>query len=470
MKLLSRRQLLTRSFLASSALFVPKTVLAIDRPPLTIPPLLNIGKGRPLPLILHSAQTQFEQGKLVDVWGVNGQYLAPTVRVKSGDFVKINYRNDLPQPISMFIQGLMAPTDMVGGKHKTILPNQNWSPIIHINQPACTCWYHADTMLNSAYQLYRGLAGLWIIEDNDTKTAHLPQKYGVDDIPLILQDQHINHEGKQLLDTSSSQFFGKRLFTNGKASPYLNVPRTWIRLRLVNASLSRAYDIQLDNGKPFSLIATGVGMFAEPIDLHTYTLAPSERIEILINLTDETEAVSLISGKKRNIVDRVQHWFSDENELADNVILELRPEGLVSLFNNKPQLPAFDLTDFTLSIAKERKLIIRPLDRLINQQRFDPNRIDFTIKKGTVERWIITSNENIGFTLQGAKFIVETRAAKNQAIKTLAWRDTLWLKKDQQVTLLVRFEQASSPALPFSFGVSDFMLADKGCLGQFVVE
>ncbi|VTR58997.1 protein SufI [Actinobacillus pleuropneumoniae] len=74
----------------------PKTLWAAERQPLKIPPIIDVGRGRPVRLDLRPAQTQFDKGKLVDVWGVNGQYLAPTVRVKSDDFVKLTYVNNLP--------------------------------------------------------------------------------------------------------------------------------------------------------------------------------------------------------------------------------------------------------------------------------------------------------------------------------------------------------------------------------------
>ncbi len=159
----------TRLCLATAFATVPTPLLAAERPQLNIPPLMDIGRGKPVRLDLRPAQTQFDKGKLVDVWGVNGQYLAPTVRVKSGDFVKLTYLNNLPQKISMNIQGLQASSEMIGTVHRSLEPKSSWSPIVSINQPACTCWYHADTMLNSAFQVYRGLAGLWMIEDEQSK-------------------------------------------------------------------------------------------------------------------------------------------------------------------------------------------------------------------------------------------------------------------------------------------------------------
>lgn len=470
---LSRRQFLTRSAVAAGLGLMPTPLWAKDRPALSIPPLIEMGRGRPVRLDFRPAQTQFKAGKWVEAWGANGHYLAPTVRINSGDFIKLTYTNSLPQPLSINIQGLLAQSDTLGSASRPIEPNSSWSPILSVQQPSATLWYHADTMLNSAFQIYRGIAGLWLIEDNESRKATLPNRYGINDIPLILQDQLINSDGVQLLSTAQPQFFGNQLFVNGQLSPYVNVPRGWVRLRLVNASLSRHYDLQLDNGKPLWLIATGMGRFAQPLELTQIRLSPSQRVELLIDLSDG-ETVSLTSGAKRSffyeLFHHIEQLFQHNNELSDNVVLELRPQGLASALNQTPTLPALDLADFHMKISGERHFTIRPLDRLINRQRFDPNRIDFTAKKNSVERWHITSNEAIGFIVQGAKFILETRAGELLPTEQLAWLDTIWLEKDQAVTLLVKFEHSADQTLPFRFGVSDFMLRDRGCMGQFSVD
>lgn len=465
---LSRRQLLQRLGMSSAIALAPKTVLAKNQVKLSIPPLIDVGRGRPVRLDFRPAQTQFEAGKLVDVWGVNGRYLAPTVRVKSGDAVRLTYTNSLPQPLSVNIQGLLAPTEMAGAIQRQLLPNRTWSPILTLNQPACSGWYHANTMLNSAFQTYRGLAGFWLIEDSDSRKAKIPHKYGVDDIPLILQDQLINKAGVQTLDQQALQFFGKRLFVNGQESAYIDVPRGWVRLRVLNASLSRRYELRLDNDQPLWLIATGMGFLAEPVEMMSVSLAPSERVELLVDMNG-TENISLISGQKRGFFYPIEQLFADDDSLIENQILELRPQGLPSAFASKAELPPFSLADFNLRIHKERKFALRPFDRLINKQRFDPKRIDFSVQKGTVERWYLTTNEAVGFTLQGAKFIVETQNRQKLPHQQLAWRDTVWLEKDQEITLLVRFEHQASEAEPFTFGVSDLMLRDRGCMGQFSV-
>lgn len=466
---LSRRQFLQRSLIATSLAALPPSIQAKNRPALTVPPLIEVGRGKPVRLDFRPAQTQFEHGKLVEVWGVNGQYLAPTVKVKSGDFVKLTYTNSLPVPLSVNIQGLLAPTEMIGSAHRQISPNSSWSPIVNVQQAACSGWYHADTILNTALPLYRGIAGFWLIEDEMSRKAKLPNQYGVNDIPLILQDMSLNKDGVQVLDKQSIPFLGKRLFVNGQENPFMTVPRGWVRLRLLNASLSRRYELRLDNDQPLYLIATGMGMLASPLAMQQISLAPNERVELLVNLNDG-KTVSLISGEKRGLLDQVGQLFQNDQELADNTVLELRPEGLPSALNIEPELPAFDIEQFKLNIAGERRFNLRPSDRLINQQRFDPKRIDVEAKLGTVERWYLTSHQAVGFTLQGAKFVVETRNRQKAPYKQLAWQDTVWLEADQETTILIKFEHQASEALPFNFGVSDFMLRDKGTMGQFIVK
>lgn len=466
---LSRRQFFAHSTGAVAVAMLPRSLLAKERPTLPIPPMIEVGRGRPVRLDFRPTQTQFEQGKLVEAWGVNGQYLAPTVRVNTNNFVKLTYINNLPQPLSVNIQGLLASTEMIGSSHRELKQGESWSPIVNVQQSACTCWYHADTLLNSALPLYRGIAGLWIIEDEATKKAKLPNKYGINDIPLILQDQWLNKEGIQLLDKQALQFFGNRLFVNGKENPTMTLPRGWVRLRIVNASLSRRYELRLDNDQPLHLIATGMGMLAQAVKMNTISLAPAERIELLVDLS-HGETVSLISGEKQGIFHKVEQLFQETHQLSDNVVLEMRPEGLPSALNTPPVLPEFDVQAFNLTIVKERKFSLHPNDKLINQQRFDPKRIDVETTLGSVERWYISSNQAVGFTLQGAKFVIETRNRQKLPLKQLAWQDTVWLEAEQEVTILVKFDHAADEQRPFRFGVSDFMLRDKGCMGQFIVK
>lgn len=466
---LSRRQLLSRSAVAAALSLTPQWVLAESRQPLAIPPLLEVGRGKPIRLDFRPSQTQLLERKTTNVWGANGDYLCPTVRVKSGDFLKLNCLNNLPEAISLNIQGLLAPSEMIGSVRRQIEPGSSWSPILTVNQPACSAWYHANTLFNSAQHVYCGLAGLWLIDAPKKHSATLPSQYGVNDIPLILQDVQLSAQGELQSPIPSHTFLGKILLVNGRPSPFIYVPRSWVRLRILNASLSRAYQLSLDNEQPLQLIAQGQGMLAAPLTQTSVFLPPGERVEVLIDLS-EGKNISLISGERRGFFYPLQQFFQENDEPADNVVLELRPEGLPSALSTPPQLPPRQPHAAVLQPIQTRQFSLRPLDKLINQQRFDPQRLDFRVKKGSVERWQISSNESVGFTLQGAKFVLESRNGTTVPKAEQIWLDTVWIEKDQPLSLLVVFEHAAPVESPFTFGASDFILRDRGCLGQFSVE
>ncbi|MFD1805343.1 multicopper oxidase domain-containing protein [Pasteurella oralis] len=468
MPTLSRRQFFKNSLIATALSTLPTPLWAANRQPLRIPPLMETRRGRPIFLTMQAVDHALETGKNVEAWGFNGQYLGPTVKIRRGDFAKVNYRNNLSQAVALNIQGIQASGELLGGVGRVLQPKQTWSPIIPITQSAATCWYHSVTLANSAYQTYRGLVGMWIIEDNESRQPQLPQKYGVNDIPLILQDMRLNSSGLQLFQQNENTFLGNRLFVNGQEAPYLTVPRGWVRLRLVNASLSRSYELRCDDERDMHLIAQDQGFLPQAKRLKSILLAPSERIELLIDL-NEGENVSLIAGEKRNFMHKFTALFTSDDELIDNIILELRPEGLASVFSNQAvlQFNTDAVTHLSAQIAQERQFHFDVNTGMVNNKHFDPRRVT-TAKLGTTERWTLTASSPMGFRIQGAKFVLEKLDDNPLELNEIAWKDSIWITG--KVQILVKFDNVSSNNHPFIFGSSNLMLADKGCIRLLVVQ
>ena len=108
---LSRRQFIQASGVALCAGAVPlKAQAAGQQPALPVPPLLESRRGQPLFLTLQRAHWSFSQGTRAQVWGVNGRYLGPTIRVWNGDDVKLIYSNRLTENVAMTVRGLSART------------------------------------------------------------------------------------------------------------------------------------------------------------------------------------------------------------------------------------------------------------------------------------------------------------------------------------------------------------------------
>ncbi len=115
------------------------------------------------------------RGTRASVWGINGRYLGPTIRVWKGDDVKLIYSNRLTENVSMTVAGLQVPGPLMGGPARMMSPNADWAPVLPIRQNAATLWYHANTPNRTAQQVYNGLAGMWLVEDEVSKSLPIPQ-------------------------------------------------------------------------------------------------------------------------------------------------------------------------------------------------------------------------------------------------------------------------------------------------------
>ena len=225
------------------------------------------------------------------------------------------------------------------------------------------------------------------------------------------------------------------MLVNGQDAPYFNVPRGLVRLRILNASLSRTYELRFEDERAFTLIAQDLGFLPQGKTLNVLKVAPSERVELLVDLNDG-DNVSLIVGKKRDFIDNIRYFFGS------------------SLLSAKVQ--------------QERAFHVDVTNATINRNRFDPRRLDVSAKLGSVERWTLTASAAVGFALRGVKFIVESINGKALEESEISWKDSVLI--NGTVTILVKFDNTSSNNYPFTFGASDLMLADKGCMGLMLVQ
>ncbi|MBA0163552.1 cell division protein FtsP [Pectobacterium versatile] len=465
----SRRQFIQASGLALCAGMTPLAAKASGNPSaLPIPPLLESRRGQPLFLTMQRAHWAFSGDRKTSIWGINGHYLGPTVRVYDGDDVKLIYSNRLNEPVAMTIGGLQVPGPLMGGAARIISPGTDWSPVLPVRQPAATCWYHANTPNRMAPHIYNGLAGLWLVEDSVSKSLPLPNHYGVDDFPLIIQDKRLDNFGVPLYNPpSNGGFVGDSLLVNGVQNPFIEVSRGWVRLRLLNASNSRRYVMRLSDGRAMHVIASDQGLLPAPMAVNQLSLAPGERREILVDMS-QGEEVTLTAGESAGIMDRLRGLFEPSSILISTQILTLKPTGLLPLVTDN--LPMRLLADNIIEGSISRTREFRLGDSLpgINGAMWDMTRADVQTQLGRCERWIIHADTPQAFHIQGVKFLVRSASGRPPAVEDSGWKDTVWV--DSDVELLVYFMQPSSMAFPFLYYSQTLELADRGSTGQLIVQ
>lgn len=466
---LSRRHFIKASGLALCAGALPLQANAAGKqPPLPVPPLLESRRGQPLFLTMQRAHWSFAQGTRASVWGINGQYLGPTVRVWSGDDVKLIYSNRLAENVAMTVQGLQVPGPLIGGAARMMSTSADWAPVLPIRQSAATLWYRANTPNHAAQQVYNGLAGMWLVEDEVSKTLPIPSHYGVDDFPLIIQDKRLDNFGTPEYDPpAQGGFIGDTLLVNGVQNPFIEVSRGWVRLRLLNASNSRRYSLQLSDGRPINVIASDQGFLPAPVAVQQLSLAPGERREVLIDMSQGAE-VTLTAGEAAGIMDRLRGLFEPSSMLVSTQVLTLKPTGLLPLVtDNLPmRLLADQLLDGNVSRSREFRLGDKMAG--INGAIWDMNRIDVQTMQGTWERWTIHADTPQAFHIQGVQFLIKRVNGAQPMAEDRGWKDTVWV--DGDVELLVYFNQVSSEHFPFLFYSQTLEMADRGSTGQFVVQ
>ncbi len=219
---------------------------------LLIPPLLEPAQGgvARFDLSLGESSHDFGSGVLTDTVSYNGQsVLGPTMRWRSGSDVEINVSNNLDEGTTAHWHGADVPAEDDGGPHSQIEPGQTWVADFEVIQPAATLWYHPHMMGTSAEQVFHGAAGMIIVEDDNSAAASLPSTYGVDDIPVILQDREFTADGQLSfeIDNDDDGDLNPNLTVNGTMDPYTTVPAGPVRLRLLNGSQARVYELGSDS-------------------------------------------------------------------------------------------------------------------------------------------------------------------------------------------------------------------------------
>lgn len=289
---MERRDFLKYSVALGVASALPlwsRSVFAADRPALPIPDLLTADASNRIQLIVQAGQSNFA-GKTATTWGYNGNLLGPAVKLNKGQSVTVDIHNQLTEDTTLHWHGLEIPGEVDGGPQGIIPAGGKRSVTFTPDQRAATCWFHPHQHGKTGHQVAMGLAGLVLIEDEEIRKLMLPKQWGIDDVPVIIQDKQFSADGQvdyQLdIMTAAVGWFGDTLLTNGAIYPQHAAPRGWLRLRLLNGCNARSLNIAASDNRPLYVIASDGGLLAEPVKVTELPMLMGERFEVLVDVSD----------------------------------------------------------------------------------------------------------------------------------------------------------------------------------------
>ena len=459
--------------------FVNEDLILQNR--LVIPPQLepHIENGEKVfDLTAEEGWVEIFPGKRTQTWGYNGNYLGPTIRAHTGDRVRLNVTNHLGETTTVHWHGMELPAAMDGGPHQVIGAGESWHPYWTITNEASTLWYHPHVMGRTGEQVYRGLAGLFILEDENSDSLPLPGQYGLDDIPLVIQDKLFDSRGQFIFprehNVITAGLLGDTILVNGTYAPYVEVPAKLVRLRLLNGSAARRYNFGFSDNRTFYQIATDGGLLEAPVERTRLLLAPGERAEILVDFSNSEEPTLLMSyaftDGENPVQNRIQEQLAGGTDEGQQFkILELRPKMGSAVAEQIPTvLNTIERHDENDAV-RTRRFVLEAFT--INGKRMDHERIDEVIGTGDTEIWELTNNSPIyhPFHIHGVQFQILDRNGMEPPAHEQGWKDTIIATPEETVRLIMQFPDYPDPNLPYMYHCHILTHEDMGMMGQFVV-
>jgi FtsP/CotA-like multicopper oxidase with cupredoxin domain len=208
-------------------------------------------------------QWEVEQGRMVEAWTYNDQIPGPQIRVREGDRVRINLKNELPESTGMHFHGLEVPNDQDGVPFLTqppIKPGETYKYEFTVPNSG-SHMYHSHH--NAAKQVGLGLLGAFIVEP---KTKGQYDNLPVDYVMILNDGAH-----------------GYTL--NGKSfpatEPIVAKLGQKIRIRYMNEGMM-IHPMHL-HGMHQTVIAKDGWDVPTPWKCDTLNISPGERWDVIVN-------------------------------------------------------------------------------------------------------------------------------------------------------------------------------------------
>jgi FtsP/CotA-like multicopper oxidase with cupredoxin domain len=391
-------------------------------------------------------------------------FLGPTFRLKRGQKVRIRFMNLLPEKSIVHWHGLHLPATMDGHPRHVVGQGQSYTYEFEVLNRAGTYWYHPHPDKRTGYQVYGGMAGLFIVTDDQETSLGLPD--GDRDIPLVIQDRVFDRSNQLVylpggMMERMTGMLGDTILINGKIDSALNVDTRAYRLRILNGSNARIYRLAWEDGTPLTVIGTDGGLLERPVDKREVLLGPGERIEVwadfggyptgaeirLISLpvAFNSAGMGMMMGGGRGITDTpltLQRFRVTRRAIE----VDKLPKTLVPL--NRYSLSQARNADDPRRFA----LAMNHMQGVINGRVFAMNDVaaDERVRLNTLEVWEF-DNRSGGMGMMnrplahpmhihaGQFQIVGRSGADTRGYVDEGWKDTVLVQPGERVRVMMRF-------------------------------
>ena len=430
------------------------------------PRIKELPTGAPLPEIRRLENTSKESGLFMatieaapttvefvpgiksTLLAYNGSVPGMMIDVNEGDRVKILFRNRIPkQDSTIHWHGIDVPPTQDGNPMEPVVTGQE--RLYEFTLPpyfSGSYWYHPHPHSVAAEQVYRGLAGPFIVRD---KHSALPPELG--DTILMISSISLDMDGSVSENTfvdNANGREGDHILVNGTKQPYVTVaPGSSRRFRIYNATNGRYLRLAFE-GHEMTLIGTDGGLIGSPVPgLKEIMLAPAERAEVVVHFQATPGTVSLmdmpydrgwmiVEKPKRDMTPVLTVKIAGEPKTPIRLPDKLRDVAPLGVSSATKRLTFGEIMDMSGSPPN--------VTFTIDGKVFELGRVDLTSKAGAVEIWEISNPTDMDHPMHihGSLFQVIERTFNNATIpeKFVAWKDTVNIRPGEIVRIKIRQE------------------------------
>jgi FtsP/CotA-like multicopper oxidase with cupredoxin domain len=310
---LSRRDLIKVGLFSSAALMLPaervaRTKLAVANrlpqsklpEPFTMPwktppaaPKTTVNGVDYFTITQQQTKVNILPDRQTTIWGYNGVTPGPTIYVDQHRPAVVRQICALPERhpelgynvwTSTHLHGSCSLPQYDGYASDTTTPGSFKDYRYPNIQDARTLWYHDHGVHITAENAYMGLAAQYILHDPVEQALPIP--HGQYDLPFILKDVMFQDSGDLVIDDNNENgIYGDVVLVNGVPWPKMEVEPRKYRFRMLNACVSRSFDLSLDTGEPLTVIGTDGGLMPHPQPCANVKIGMAERYEVVIDFS-----------------------------------------------------------------------------------------------------------------------------------------------------------------------------------------
>jgi FtsP/CotA-like multicopper oxidase with cupredoxin domain len=480
---MQRRHFIAMSVAATAAAAVGHRRLVASsanlRQPLWLPPVVQ---PNDLTLRANTHPISSGPGTTGTAMTLGDGAIGPSIRVRRGERARITLENGLDEDTILHWHGLRVPEAADGHPRLAVAAGAKYDYDFEVMDRAGTYWYHSHAHHRSGEQVYRGMAGLLLVGDEEEDALELPS--GQREIAVVIQDRRLDASGEFLFNPVMHErmegFFGDVPFINGTPTPRHEVSAALYRLRMVNATTSRVIRLALSTGEPMTIIGTDGGLLAAPETVFHVDLGTGERTDLLVDLSKMPvgSSVMLVSQEfpppysggmgmmgRSMTGPKPQGAPLDLLELAVTRKANERPYVL-------PALPAIGRLDPATAVqTREFRFDSRQMRHFINGKEWEMERVDARVAFGTTEIWRFVNDSNFPHPvhIHEVQFqVLSRRGGRGEVFPwERGWKDTVLLFPGETVDVIAQFNAHRGL---FLLHCHNLVHEDLGMMINYVIE